>query len=236
MREEAKKRTIELIGEDKAKVLEQKKVIIFGIGGVGGYAAEAIARAGIGNITLVDGDVVSESNINRQIVADYETLGKYKVHVMRDRIKRINPECNVVGYNHFYGVDQWEEPNFEEYDYAVDAVDMVSAKIKIIEESKKAGIPVISSMGTGNKLSAEGFVVSDISKTSVCPLARVMRRELKKRDIRDVKVVYSQEKPLKTEENHPASISFVPPVSGMIMAGEVIKDLATISEDNLARE
>ena len=224
MRQEAKRRTVELIGEDAMRTLENSKVIVFGIGGVGGYTVEALARSAVGLIALVDGDVISESNINRQIIADTETIGRSKVEVMQERINKINPQCKVEIYEQYYGVDEFFI-DFSQYDYVVDAVDMVSAKLKIIEESQRAGVSVISSMGTGNKVSAEHFTICDIKDTAVCPLARVMRRELRNRGIEGVKVVYSPEKPVKTTADHPASIAFVPPVAGLLMAGEIVRDL-----------
>ena len=225
-------RTVELIGDTAVNRLEDAKVLVFGIGGVGGYVAEALARSAVGTLALVDGDSVSESNINRQIIADTETVGKSKVKVMKERIERINPQCTVIPFDMYYGLDKGDI-DFSQFDYAVDAVDMVSAKLRIIEEARSAGIPVISSMGTGNKISAEGFTVCNIEDTSVCPLARVMRRELRNRGIEGVKVVYSPEKPVKTEADHPASIAFVPPVAGLLMAGQVIRDLIGVDDEEI---
>ncbi len=225
------KRTSMLIGEEKVNILKQKTVAVFGVGGVGGYVAEALARAGVGHIVLVDKDEVSDSNRNRQIIALTSTVGRPKVEVMRERILDINPEARVTAKQCFFLPETADEFDFCGYDYVVDAVDTVTAKLLIIEKSKAAGVPVISSMGTGNKLDATAFRVADIYKTSVCPLARVMRRELKKRGIESLRVVYSEEEPKapcgETENGKPvpASISFVPSVAGLIIAGEVIKDM-----------
>lgn len=220
-----------LIGEDAISSLKEKRVIIFGVGGVGSYCAEAIARCGVGSITLVDNDTVSISNINRQIIALHSTVGKYKTEVMRDRILDINPECNVKCESIFY-TDK-KEIDISEYDYIVDAIDTVSSKLALICEAHKLNIPIISSMGTGNKLDASRFAITDISKTSVCPLARVMRKELKERGIKKLKVLFSDEAPLTptisisdgSRRQIPASIAFVPSVAGLLIAGEVIKDL-----------
>lgn len=225
------KRTSMLIGEEKVNILKQKTVAVFGVGGVGGYVAEALARAGIGHIVLIDKDEVSDSNRNRQIIALTSTIGRPKVEVMKERILDINPGARVTAKQCFFLPETAEEFDFSEYDYVVDAVDTVTAKLLIIECCKQACVPVISSMGTGNKLDATAFRVADIYKTSVCPLARVMRRELKKRGIDSLKVVYSEEEPITTnqESEHgkpvPGSVSFVPPVAGLIIAGEVIKDI-----------
>lgn len=225
------KRTSMLIGEEKVNILKQKTVAVFGVGGVGGYVAEALARAGVGHIVLIDKDEVSDSNRNRQIIALTSTVGRPKVEVMKERILDINPEARVTAKQCFFLPETADEFDFCGYDYVVDAVDTVTAKLLIIEKSKAAGVPVISSMGTGNKLDATAFRVADIYKTSVCPLARVMRRELKKRGIESLRVVYSEEEPKapcgETENGKPvpASISFVPSVAGLIIAGEVIKDM-----------
>ena len=225
-------RTEALIGKEGLEKLKNARVAVFGIGGVGGYVVEALARSGVGELTLVDSDRVSESNINRQIIALHSTVGEYKTEVMAKRIKDINPNIRVVVKNVFYLPETAEEFDFSCYDYVVDAVDTVTAKLSIIERAKEANIPVISSMGTGNKLDASAFKVADIYKTNVCPLAKVMRRELKKRGVDKLKVVYSEEeaksKGIEGEKNGkpaPASISFVPPVAGLILAGELIKDL-----------
>lgn len=224
-------RTVMLIGENAVKRLSSARVAVFGIGGVGGFVVEALARSGIGFFDLIDSDTVNISNINRQIIATHNTLGEYKVDAMKDRILSINPDAKVELYRKFYLPENSSEFDFSKYDYVVDAVDTVTAKIEIILNAKKANVPVISSMGTGNKLDPTRFEIADIYKTTICPLARVMRRELKKRDVDSLKVLYSTEEPVKsiTGENGerpvPASISFVPSVAGLIIAGEVIKDL-----------
>ncbi len=224
MSENWKNRTELLIGKDAVEKLAKAKVIIYGIGGVGSFTTEALARAGIGNLTLVDNDVISLTNINRQIHSNINTVGKSKIEVMKKRILAINPEAKVEIYNP-KEIDLQEELLINTtYDYVVDAVDTVSTKIRIIETAKKQNIKVISAMGTGNKIEPTKFEVADISKTSVCPLAKVMRKELKKRGIKGVKVVYSKEEP-KVNERTPASISFMPSVSGLIIAGEIIKDI-----------
>ncbi len=234
-------RTERLIGKKNIDKLSTARVAVFGVGGVGGYVVEALARSGVGHIELIDHDTIAESNLNRQIVAVREVLGREKVEVMKERILSINPDTEVVIHKCFYLPENKDEFDFTRYSYVVDAVDTVTAKLTIIEEAKKAGVPVISSMGTGNKLNPATFEVADISKTSVCPLAKVMRRELKTRGISHVKVVYSKELPIvpiedeKTKaENEgkrkipPGSVAFVPSVAGMILAGEVIKDLCDI--------
>ena len=238
-------RTEILLGTEGINRLADATVAIFGIGGVGGHAAEALARSGVGNLELIDHDTVSLSNLNRQIVALHSTVGKYKVDVMKERILDINPQANVIGHKCFYLPETAGQFDFSKYDYVVDCIDTVTGKLQLIEAAKAAGVPVISSMGAGNKLDPTAFQVTDISKTSVCPLAKVMRRELKKRNIKNVKVVYSQEEPVeaKTKEvvatetcgddekntgrrkSVPGSIAFVPSVAGLILAGEVIKDL-----------
>lgn len=225
-------RTALLIGEEGVEKLKKARVAVFGIGGVGGYVVEALARSGVGSLELIDKDTVSVSNINRQIIALHSTVGQYKTEVAAARVKDINPDIEVITRNVFYLPETANEFDFTSYDYVVDAIDTVSGKIALIEQAKKSNIPVISSMGAGNKLDATAFEVADISKTSVCPLARVMRRELKKRGIEHVKVVYSKEEPLpsnaqdeETGKPIPASIAFVPSVAGLIIAGEVVKDL-----------
>lgn len=235
-------RTERLIGKDNTDKLASARVAVFGIGGVGGYAVEALVRSGVGHIELIDHDTVAESNLNRQVVATRNVIGREKVEAMKERILSINPEIEVVVHKCFYLPENKDDFDFTKYTYIVDAVDTVTAKLTIIEEAKKAGVPVISSMGTGNKLDPTAFEVADISKTSVCPLAKVMRRELKKRGISKVKVVYSKEEPKtpvmlddmnsdvqdnSTERKKipPASIAFVPSVAGLIIAGEVIKDI-----------
>lgn len=217
-------RTAQLLGNENVKNLFDKHVIIFGVGGVGGYVVEALARSGIGKISIVDNDVVNESNINRQIIALHSTVGMQKVEVLKNRILDINPECQVFVYNQFFLPENSKDFDFSIYDYVVDAVDTVTAKLEIIKKSKESNVPVISSMGTGNKLNPMGFKVSDISKTKVCPLARVMRNELKKRGISKVKCVYSEENPV-IQTQTPASVAFVPPVVGLLIASEVIEDL-----------
>ncbi len=220
-----------LIGNAALDKLKNAKVIVFGIGGVGSFVCEALVRGGIGSFALVDNDVVSESNINRQLIALTSTIGKYKTDVMAERIRDINPECSVIQSNCFYTSDK--EVDISGYDYIVDAIDTVSSKLTLIEEANKANVPIISCMGTGNKLNASLFEITDIYKTSVCPLARVMRRELKARGIKKLKVLYSKEEPLKPSDSGevsskrqiPGSMPFVPPVAGMLIAGEVIKDL-----------
>lgn len=217
-------RTAQLIGEENVKNLFSKHVIVFGCGGVGGFVVEALARSGIGKISLVDNDSVNISNINRQIIALHSTVGKQKVDVLKNRILDINPNCQVFSFNTFFLPENSHSFDFSQYDYVVDAVDTVTAKIEIIKKSKDANVPIISSMGTGNKLNPLAFKVADISKTNVCPLARVMRNELKKRGISKVKCVYSEELPL-IQTQTPASIAFVPSVAGLLIASEVIKDL-----------
>ncbi len=227
-------RTEMLIGADAVKILKKSTVALFGIGGVGGYTLEALVRAGVGSFILIDNDTVSESNLNRQIIATLDTVGKLKTEAARERALSINPEADIRIYNTFVLPENIESIDLSGCDYIVDAVDTVTAKIAIIERAKALGIPVISSMGTGNKLDPTAFEVADIYKTSVCPLARVMRYELKKRGIKKLKVVYSREEPRKpkpTAEGSkptPASISFVPSVAGLIIGGEVVKDLVSM--------
>ncbi|MBQ4066784.1 MAG: tRNA threonylcarbamoyladenosine dehydratase [Clostridia bacterium] len=224
-------RTALLLGEDGVERLRRARVCVFGIGGVGGAAAEALARAGVGSIDLVDCDKVSLSNINRQIIALHSTVGMEKTAAAAARIADIDPDITVTCHNIFFLPENAGEFDFSVYDYVVDAIDTVSGKLAIIEAAVKAGVGVISSMGTGNKTDPTAFTVSDIYKTSVCPLARVMRRELKSRGIKHLKVVWSPEEPKKTDtpggsrRSIPASCSFVPPVAGYILAGEVIKDI-----------
>ena len=224
-------RTEMLVGKDGVERLKKSRVIIFGVGGVGGYAVEALARAGVGDITLVDSDRVALSNINRQIIATHDTVGKYKCDVMRERILSINPEASVTVHNIFFSEETKSLFNFSDYDYVIDAIDSLSSKIELIALAKASGTEIISAMGAGNKLDPTKFEVSDISKTTVCPLARATRIALRKRGINHLKVVYSKEEPavkdnFDSEGNRvPASISFVPSVMGLIIAGEVIKDL-----------
>ena len=217
-------RTENLIGKDKLKILQNSHIAVFGIGGVGGYVTEALIRAGVGKIDIIDNDTVSESNINRQIIATTKTIGKYKVDIMKERILDINPDATVNAYNTLYLPNTADQFDFSKYDYVVDAVDNVTAKIELVLRANNSNVPIISSMGTGNKLDPTAFEVSDIYKTEVCPLAKVMRTELKKRGVKKLKVVYSKEKPV-TNQRPPASISFVPSVAGLIIASEVINDI-----------
>lgn len=240
-------RTELLIGRENIEKLKKAKVAILGIGGVGSYVVEALARAGIGNFILVDKDKVDITNINRQIIATTKTVGRDKVEISKERILEINPDANVVTYKQFYMPYNKIELT-KDVSYIVDAIDTVSAKIALVEEADRLSIPIISSMGTGNKLDPTKFEVSDIYKTSVCPLAKVMRKELKKRNIKKLKVVYSKEEPLKINKNEknmntienidntrskhiPGSISFVPSVAGLIIASEVVKDIINISNN-----
>ena len=225
-------RTAYVYGEEAIEKLNNSSVAVFGVGGVGGYACEALARAGIGRIDIFDKDTVSASNINRQIIALHSTVGRAKVEVMKERIADINPDCRVNAYEVFYIPENADQFDLSEYDYIIDAVDTVSAKLEIVCRADVVGVPVISAMGAGNKTDPTMFEVSDINKTSVCPLARVMRRELKSRGIKKLKVVYSKEEPVKRDnaetENGktvPGSLAFVPSVMGLIIAGEVIKDI-----------
>lgn len=218
-------RTRLLIGEEALEKLKNARVAVFGVGGVGGFVVEALVRSGIQVFDLIDNDTVALSNLNRQIIATRDTVGKLKVEVMRDRILSINPQAEVRMHSCFYLPENASEFDFSEYSYVVDAVDTVTAKIDIIMQAQTAGVPVISSMGAGNKMDPTRFEVTDIYKTTVCPLARVMRRELKKRGVKQLKVVYSTEKAIKTGADVPGSIAFVPSVAGLIVAGEVIRDL-----------
>lgn len=218
-------RTELLLGSQSIKKLNKVNVAVFGVGGVGGYVVEALARSGIGGFELIDNDTVSLTNINRQIIALHSTLGLAKVQVMKQRILDINPKAKVITRQCFFLPENKDDFDFKKYDYVIDAVDTVTAKLQIIIQAKEAGTKVISSMGAGNKLNPCGFEVSDIYKTSVCPLARVMRQECKKRGIKDLKVVYSREKPIKSCSDVPGSTAFVPSVAGLIIASEVIKDL-----------
>ncbi len=231
-------RTELLYGKEAIKKLSSSRIAVFGIGGVGGYVTEALARSGIGALDLIDNDTVALSNINRQIIATHSSVGKYKVDVAAERIKDINPDCRIKVFKLFFLPDDQGDINFKDYDYIVDAVDTVTAKLTIIENAKKAGVPVISSMGTGNKLDPSSLKISDLYNTSVCPLAKVMRRECRKRGIDSLKVVYSEEEPRKPMENSPTdpvrrsipgSTSFVPPTAGLMIAGEVIINLIGIN-------
>lgn len=220
-------RTISIIGEAAMEKLTNARVLVFGVGGVGGYVCEALARAGVGAIDICDNDVVSESNINRQIIATYDTIGQSKTDVMERRILSVNRDCKVTKFDCFYLPETEDSTKFDfsQYDYVVDAIDTVAAKIDIIARCKAAGTPVISSMGTGNKLDSTRFEIADIDKTSVCPLAKVIRKAMRDRGIKGVKVLYSKEEPVKTGKRTPGSISFVPSAAGLIIGGEVIKDL-----------
>lgn len=240
-------RTELLLGKAAMEKLSKARVAVFGIGGVGGYVCEALVRSGVGAFDLVDNDKVSPSNLNRQIIATGRTIGRYKTDVMKERILDINPDADVKIYKCFFLPENADEFPFEEYDYVVDAVDTVTAKIELVMKCKEKNIPIISSMGAGNKLDGSCFKVADIYKTKVCPLAKVMRRELKKRGVKNLKVVYSEEIPVSprdmeegfkericnsseeqnsTRRSIPGSVAFVPSVAGLIIAGEVVKDLA----------
>lgn len=245
-------RTQLLLGEDAMKKLADMRVAVFGIGGVGGYVCEALVRSGIGHFDLIDDDKVCLTNINRQIIATRKTIGKYKVDVMKERMLDINPEVEVTVHKCFFLPENADEFPFAEYDYVVDAVDTVTAKIELVMKCQKEGVAIMSSMGAGNKLDASAFRVADIYKTQMCPLAKVMRRELKKRGVKKLKVVYSEEKPTRPIEDMsiscrtdcicppgaehkcterrdiPGSVAFVPSVAGLIIAGEVIKDLTGV--------
>lgn len=241
MAEHSLTRTELLIGNDGLNKLRKSKVIVFGVGGVGGFAVEALARAGVGEITVVDNDTVSLTNLNRQIIATYDTIDKAKVEVIKERIQSINKDCRVITRRVFVSNDNIEEIVPKDIDYVVDAIDTVSAKLGLAEYCYKNNINIMSSMGTGNKLDPTQFKVSDVFKTQVCPLAKVMRCELRKRGVEKLKVVYSEEMPLKPKSGYssevkgtakrpvPGSMSFVPPVAGMIIAGEVIKDILVIN-------
>ena len=242
-------RTQLIFGKEAMEKLAHSRVAVFGIGGVGGYTVEALARSGIGTLDLIDDDKVCLTNINRQIYATRKTVGKYKVDVAKERILDINPEAVVNCYRTFYMPDTKDQFDFSQYDYVVDAIDTVTGKIELVLQAQKAGTPIMSSMGAGNKVNPEMFEVADIYDTSVCPLAKVMRRELKKRNVKSLKVVYSKEKPIRPEEDLeiscrtncicppgidrtctvrreiPGSNAFVPSVAGLIIAGEVIKDI-----------
>ncbi len=221
-------RTQLLYGEETMGRFAASRVAVFGVGGVGGYVVEALARSGIGALDLIDNDRVCLSNINRQIIATTKTVDRYKVEVAEERVHDINPGCRVRGFKTFFLPETADQFDFNKYDYVVDAIDTVTGKLSIIEKAKEAGVPVISSMGAGNKLEPSLFEVADIYETSVCPLAKVMRHECRKRGIDSLKVVYSKEKPRKCSERRdtPGSTAFVPSVAGLIMAGEVLNDLA----------
>lgn len=230
-------RTELIFGKEAMERLERARVAVFGIGGVGGYAAEALARSGIGALELIDNDRVSESNINRQIIALHSTVGRYKTEAAAERLLDINPDIKLTARNVFFTPETAGDFDFAQYDYIVDAIDTVTGKIELITRAQAKGTPIISSMGAGNKLDPAAFEVADIYSTSVCPLARVMRYELKKRGVKALKVVYSREKPIVPAEGGesspkgkavPGSTAFVPPVAGLIIAGEVVKDIAKI--------
>ncbi|MEE3333230.1 MAG: tRNA threonylcarbamoyladenosine dehydratase [Ruminococcus sp.] len=224
-------RTELLLGEKAVEKLRRSRVAVFGIGGVGGYVAEALARSGVGELDIIDKDTVSLSNINRQIIALHSTVGQYKVDVMANRLIDINPDIKVNSHRCFFLPDTSDEFDFAAYDYVVDAIDTVTGKIELIMTAGRCGTPVISSMGAGNKLDPSGFEVSDIFKTSVDPLARVMRKELRSRGVKKLKVVYSKEEPVKTNgdiidgKKIPGSCAFVPSAAGLVIAGEVVRDL-----------
>lgn len=229
-----------LIGKDAIEILKNSRVAVFGVGGVGGFVVEVLARCGVGTIDVIDNDVVDSSNINRQIIATADTIGQEKVNVVEQRIKSINPNAVVNKHRCFFLPETAKDFDFTRFDYVVDAIDTVSGKIEIILQAKKAGVPVISCMGAGNKLDPTAFVVTDIYKTSVCPLARVMRQKLKKLGVQDLKVVYSTEKAMKPNyppdmppqrKAAPGSVAFVPSVAGIIAGGEVVKDLIGYSNN-----
>ncbi|MGL4607494.1 MAG: tRNA threonylcarbamoyladenosine dehydratase [Eubacteriaceae bacterium] len=217
-------RTEKLIGKKGLEKLQNTRVILFGVGGVGSFVAEGLIRSGLGFLTIVDKDIIDPTNLNRQIMANVKTIGKVKVKAMAKRLIAINPMAIVHPVHQCYTPENAHEFHLEDYDYVIDAVDMVTAKIDIILQSKHGKIPIISSMGTGNKLDAGKFEITDIYKTSVCPLAKVMRKELKARGIKDLKVLYSKEEPV-IRETPPGSIGFVPSVAGLLIAGEVVRDL-----------
>ncbi len=225
-----------LVGQEHIEKLNQSKVLVFGVGGVGGFVVEALVRSGIGSMTIVDNDTVSLTNLNRQIIATQDTIGKEKVEVMKERILSINPNCHVETLKMFYLPETADSINLKDYDYVVDAIDTITAKIELAVRCEKEKVPLISSMGTGNKLNPSMLEVSDIYKTSVCPLAKVMRRELKQRRVKHLKVVYSKELPIKPKPSKeitnkrtvPGSTAFVPSSAGLLIASEVVKDLLSI--------
>lgn len=224
-------RTENLIGKENLEKLNSAHIAVFGCGGVGSYAIEALARSGIGHFTLVDNDIVNITNINRQLIADCTTISKAKVIIEKERLLKINPNLDINIYQEFYNADNADKLLNEQYTYIIDAIDSVTSKLSLIEEAYKRNIPIISSMGTGNKLDPTKFEISDITKTSVCPLAKVIRKELPKRGIKHLKVVYSKEEPHRFDNDNsksPASISFVPSVAGLILAGEVVKDICSL--------
>ncbi len=225
-----------LVGQENIEKLNQSKVLVFGVGGVGGFVVEALVRSGIGSMTIVDNDTVSLTNLNRQIIATQDTIGKEKVEVMKERILSINPNCHVETLKMFYLPETADSINLKDYDYVVDAIDTITAKIELAVRCEKEKVPLISSMGTGNKLNPSMLEVSDIYKTSVCPLAKVMRRELKQRRVKHLKVAYSKELPIKPKPSKeitnkrtvPGSTAFVPSSAGLLIASEVVKDLLSI--------
>jgi len=231
-------RTRLLLGDEGLERLKNARVAVFGVGGVGGFVIEALVRSGIGAIDLIDSDTVDISNLNRQIIATHSSLGRLKTEVMRERIADINPDCQVTVHNCFYLPETEDQFDFKEYDYVVDAIDTVTGKISLVMKAQEAGTPIMCSMGAGNKLNPVQFEIADIYQTSVCPLARVMRQELKKRGVKKLKVVYSKERPvehkfkLENKENAskptPGSIAFTPSVAGLLIVSEVVKDLCQI--------
>lgn len=218
-------RTENLIGKENFKKIQNAKVAVFGIGGVGGYVVEALARFGVGTLAIIDNDTVSITNLNRQIIATHSSIGKQKTQVMKERILDINPNADVITHNVFYLPENSAEFELSQYDYIVDAIDTVTAKIELISKAKESQVPIISCMGTGNKLDPTKFEIADISKTSVCPLAKVMRYELKKRNIKNVQVLYSKENPVQTETRTPMSNATCPAVAGLLIANQVITNI-----------
>ena len=225
-------RTARLLGDEGMERLKRARVLVFGLGGVGSYIVEALARSGIGALTLVDADVVDVTNINRQLVADISTVGADKVEVAKNRVLAVNPACRVTVKKMLYLPEKSGEFDFSSYDYIADAIDNVSAKISLAFEADRAGTPLIAAMGTGNKLHPEMLEIADISKTSVCPLARVMRTELRKRGINHLKVIYSKEEPIKGADGERiiGSVAFVPSVAGLMMAGEIVRNIVEKAE------
>ena len=233
-----------LLGKESVDKLASAKIAVFGLGGVGSYVVEALARCGVGSLTLIDNDTVSVTNINRQLYALHSTVGKSKVQIAKERIRDIDENILVHTYETFYNEDTADMIDFHSFDYVVDAIDTVTSKILIIEKAKECEVPVLSCMGTGNKMYPSRFEITDIFKTSVCPLAKVMRTELRKRGIRKVKVLYSKERPMKPAEGEetkgntgrpvPGSLSFVPSVAGLLIAGEVVRDLLGISQKKVS--
>ena len=225
-------RSVAVLGEDAITKLKNCSVAVFGVGGVGSYTVEALARAGVGAIDLIDNDTFNVTNMNRQLYATHKTIGQYKVDVARDRILDINPECKVTAHKMFYLPENADGLDLSQYDYIVDAIDTVAAKVELVVRADKVGTKIISSMGTGNKLHPEMFEITDIYKTSVCPLAKVMRTRLKKDGIKKLKVVYSKEEPITNPDNIIGSVPFVPSVAGLIIAGEVVKEIVNNAKHN----